>query len=423
MVKKTVFVILFLCLIVRSFAQTNIGAIAFQYACRNKAFTEVLKDFEQQTNYRFTYNSAIFNKTTPVTIPAKLYTFEQLLRIVLGNQFSYKILGNQILISEIPTSAPARKNLPTPPKRQVSVEQPHHTIYDTIRVFDTIRIEQIIRKTVIDTQKVVLQTPSPSKRLPQSMFDIGVFTGVMTTLPITTISISPDYKKELKDAEQPSLTHSASVMALYRTPKVLTGIGVSYANVGYEMQFQTQSHSIDPSYTFSDTLWYWQYSKLFTYYKYFSGDSVAIDVFDSTYTYKIVEHPQRIENNTKVSSQLSIHYVSIPCMVGYRFPVYKSWSVEPFVLASMQLLTLRRGSIISPEAQQIWLKNVPFRRVTYTAGIGCLLNYTLSNRFLFSLKGSLAIYPSIYKSTYTSARQSLLCGNLEWGVAYRIPFQ
>lgn len=421
MVKKTVFAIFFLCLIVRSLAQSNTGAVAFRYACSNKSITEVLKDFEQQTNYRFTYNSAIFNNTTPVTIPAKLYTFEQLLHIVLGNQFSYKISGNQILISEAQPAAPVKKNPPAPPKRPTTVEQNRHTIYDTIRVYDTVRIEQIIRKTVIDTQKVVLPTPVPSKRLPHSMLDISVFTGVTSTLPITTISISPDYKKELQNSEQPNLTHSASVMALYRTQKMLTGIGVSYADVGYETQFRTLSYSFDPSVTFSDTLWYWQYSKLFTYYKYAGGDSVAIDVFDSTYTYRVVENPQRIENNTNVASQLSIHYVSIPCVVGYRFPVYKSWSVEPFVLASVQMLTLRRGSIITPDAQQLWLKNVPFRKVTCTAGVGCLLNYTVSSRFLVSLKGTVVLYPSIYKSSYNFAQKALLSGSLEWGLAYRIP--
>ncbi len=209
-------------------------------------------------------------------------------------------------------------------------------------------------------------------------------------------------------------------MALYRSQSLLVGAGLSYADVGYESQFCTQSYTNDPNITFSDTLWYWRYSKLFTYYKYVGGDSIAIEVFDSTYTYRVVENPKKVEHNTNVASQVSIHYASLPCVIGYRFPIYKSWSVEPFFLASLQLLTVRSGSVLAPDNRQEWVKNIPFRRVNYTLGAGCLLNYTISKHFLVSLKGTMALYPSIYKSSYESSQKALLTGGLEWGVAYRI---
>ena len=427
MIKKTAFTILCICLIINAFSQHNVETIAFRYGCSNKAITEVLKDFEQQTNFYFTYNSAIFDKKIPLTVVEKLYTFEQLLNIVLGNQFSYKIIGNQILISEAqPITAKDNPVVVPPqitqPKRPPVVENNRHNIniYDTIRVYDTIKIVQTERRTIIDTQKVVIQAPQPTIRTPQSILDVGVFTGIASTLPITTTCISPDYKKELHNSEQMCLTHSASIMALYRTQKLLFGAGVGYANAGYETQFRTQSISDDPNITFSDTLWYWRYSKLFTYYKYVGGDSVAIEVFDSTYTYRVVENPKRVENNTNIASQLSIHYASIPLCVGYRFPAYKSWSVEPFFQASLQMLTLRRGFIIAPDTELLWLQNVPFRTITCTVGVGCLLNYAISEQFLVSLKGVVAYYPSIYKSSYAFAQKSLLSGSLEWGIAYKL---
>lgn len=426
MIKKIIHTLLFLFVIVNSFAQLHVSDITFRYTCFEKKIPEILSDFEQQTNYRFTYNSAIFNNTSSVTIPSKYYTFEQLLHLTLGNQFSYKILGNQILISEIQNSTSDKK---VPPKRTPIVEEnkaEYTIIYDTIQVYDTVKIEKIVYKTVVDTQKVIVKSVSPktpSKRLVHSMLDVSFFTGVSSTLPFTMRSISADYKELLKNSEQASLNNSTSLMALYRTKKLLVGAGINYSNVGYETKFETKSYTDNPSTMFSDTLWYWKYSKLFTYYKFVGGDSIAIDVFDSTYTYRLVENPQKVEHNNTAASKLSIHYLSVPCLIGYRFPMYKSWSIEPFVLASLQILTVRNGSTLSPQQQQLWLKSIPFRRVTYSVGGGCLVNYTISEQFIVSLKASLAFYPSIYKSSYLAAQKALLCGSLEWGFAYRIPFK
>jgi len=429
MLQKTAVIVLCMCLTVNLFAQQNAGTVAFRYGCSNKAITEILKDFERQTNFRFTYNSAIFDKKTSVTIPEKLYTFEQLLNIVFDTQFSYRITGNQILVSETPSAAVKNNPIAAPqqitrPKRPPTVENYERNtynngIYDTIRVYDTIKIIQTERRTIIDTQKVILQTPRTT-HTPKAMLNVGIFAGVTSTLPITTACISPEYKEELRNSEQIKLTHSATVMALYRRQKLLLGAGASYADVGYETQFRTQSITDDPHITFSDTLWYWRYSKLFTYYKYVGGDSVAIDVYDSTYTYRIAENPKRVEHNTDMALQLSIHYVSVPVVVGYRFPAGKSWSVEPFFQASLQMLALRRGSIVTPDAQQMWLKTVPFRKVTCAVGVGCLLNYAVSEQFFVSLKAALAYYPSVYKSSYEFSQKALLSGSLEWGVAYRL---
>jgi hypothetical protein len=427
MIRKIVVFFVFILLIMNAFAQNAVSGIVFRYGSTNRAIPEVLKDFERQTNYHFTYNSAIFEKKTPLTIPEKVYSFEQLLHIVLGTQFVYKVIGNQILISEAqpapiketPAVVSQQQSQQPITKQHNPHEQVRYTIiYDTIRVYDTVRVVKTERKTVMDTQRVLLQ--EPKKTLPKpSAFAVGVFAGVTSTVPISFGSA--DETNVLRHSEQNVLTHSASMLAQYRTKKLLVSAGFSYADVGYESKFTTRSYSEDPSVTFSDTLWYWRYTKLFTYYKYIGNDSIAIEVFDSTYTYKVVENPKRVEHNSDVNSHISLHYASIPCAVGYRFELGRAWSVEPFAQASLQILTLRRGVILSPEGQAVWLRTAPLRAVTYSFGAGCLLNYSVSERFLLSLKAVGVYFPSIYKPSQGFLRKALLSGSVEWGIVYKIP--
>lgn len=101
MFKKVLSFCCFICIISHiSYSQTDVLNTKISYSASNKPLTEVLRDIEKLTNFRFTFNSSIIPDTEIVTITIQQQSLDEALTLLLKNKYSYKLFGNQILITE-----------------------------------------------------------------------------------------------------------------------------------------------------------------------------------------------------------------------------------------------------------------------------------------------------------------------------------
>lgn len=415
----------FLCSLV-SFSQNDVLSTKISYTATNKPLTEVLRDIEKTTNIRFTFNSSIIPDTELVSINIQQQTLNDALKLILGNKYNYKLFGNQILITINPTANQTPQPIPEqkPIKPQIP-KQPQKTIVDTIRVYDTIRTRVTDTVTVKVYDTILYTQPKYKKAYekPVSTLTYGLYTGSLLSIPITTGALNKNYKQILQKADNFGIGNSKTLTAQYSKQDVTYRGGLQYVNLIFSNTFSSTTYINDGIATYTDTLWYWKYTKLFTYYKFNStGDSVAITVYDSLYTYTLKENPKKIERTDNVTSRISLQYISIPLELGYSFLLYNNLHVEPALLFSPQFLIIRKGLYPGAYSNTINIQEMPIKRVSYSLGVSCNIGMQVYKEFGIMIKPILIIQPKVFKNQ-NIFQQVIPTFGLEWGISYTIPYE
>lgn len=295
-------------------AQTDFLKVPITYSATQKKISNILKDLETLAQCNFTYNSALFNVEEKVTITINNKSLKSVLDILFLNAFEYKQIGKQVLISPkkgvtIPTNRPKNNSVSNkaPPKESNKTAR---TIYDTIPVYDT--ITHIIHDTLItvinDTvivmdSSMVLSNKDVAQIKEKTSLTFSLLAGSHISHPIFYNS-NPEYlHNKLNNVEAITIGNNYGILLNYNKKKFTYGTGLTYYCFQQNSSYTTSYHVDDLTQTYQDSLWYWDYNLLFEYYKFQpGGDSVLIPVYDSTYTYKIVENPKKVEKRSVNSS-------------------------------------------------------------------------------------------------------------------------
>src|SRR5690554_3905993 len=315
-------------------AQNSILDTQLSYSARQQSIGKILKDLEKLSNARFTYNSALINTETQTSIEVKDKSLSFILNLIFNNSFEYQQIGSQILITPVKTSSskpdePAQTRKPQykKPPPQAPPYTSEKKVKDTITVYDTIQliIQDTIRHTVYDTLYAIDSTDYyKSKdlfsRKNASYLTFSVHTGIHESFPIYHSNDS--YSLVLQESEQNDFGTNHTISAQYLTKKSSYGIGIQYINHRNKSSFTTIDINNETE-IYIDSLWYWQYNLLFSYYKHISEqDSILIPVYDSIYTYTLQENPKKTETTTQYNSINSYKYIGIPISYGYRHFFY-----------------------------------------------------------------------------------------------------
>jgi len=427
--KIFVFVILLIGISNISFCQTNIFSTRITYTAIQKPLPDILQEIEKIANVRFTYNSSILSKTDLITISVQQKTLQEVLTALLKDKYEFKLIGDQILIYE----KPQRSNLKVVPKQSTNnpqpkqsnpIPQPKKNITDTVKIYDTIRTRIIdtVRIKIYDTIYKNDRKNSKTYIKPNTSLTFTFVTGQLFSMPLTSVAINNTYKKKLKSSEQLGWGNIESIWATYNKQNVLFGLGISHSNIRYKSIFTAKKYINDGTNTYTDTLWYWKYNKLFTYYKFNStGDSVAITVYDSVYAYTLKENPKKIEKLYDVNSIVSLHYISIPVSIGYSFP-HNNFIFEPSFTLFTQFLTNRKGIIPSISGDFLNINDLPIKKFTYSLGVSCNTRYIIHSNYSVSIRPFFIIQPKVYKSS-NLFQKTIPTFGLEWGISYTIPYE
>jgi len=427
--KIFVFVILLIGISNISFCQTNIFSTRITYTAIQKPLPDILQEIEKIANVRFTYNSSILSKTDLITISVQQKTLQEVLTALLKDKYEFKLIGDQILIYE----KPQRSNLKVVPKQSTNnpqpkqsnpIPQPKKNITDTVKIYDTIRTRIIdtVRIKIYDTIYKNDRKNSKTFIKPNTSLTFTFVTGQLFSMPLTSVAINNTYKKKLKSSEQLGWGNIESIWATYNKQNVLFGLGISHSNIRYKSIFTAKKYINDGTNTYTDTLWYWKYNKLFTYYKFNStGDSVAITVYDSVYAYTLKENPKKIEKLYDVNSIVSLHYISIPVSIGYSFP-HNNFIFEPSFTLFTQFLTNRKVIIPSISGDFLNINDLPIKKFTYSLGVSCNTRYIIHSNYSVSIRPFFIIQPKVYKSS-NLFQKTIPTFGLEWGISYTIPYE
>lgn len=428
MYKKLLFIYCIFCFCSTvGYSQTDILSTKISYSATNKPLTEVLRDIEKLTNIRFTFNSSIIPETETVTITVTQQNIDEVLNIILRNKYNYKLFGNQILITENVTTSQLKPQLQEPKStiKQTTPKPKPKPIFDIIRVYDTVRT-QITDTLTVKVYDTIIYTETKYKKAyekPLSTLSFGLYTGSLLSIPITTGAINSKYKKILQKSDSYGIGNSKTACVQYRKQDVLYSLAFQYTNIVFANNFTSKTYINDGSTTYTDTLWYWKYTKLFTYYKFnSSGDSVAITVYDSVYTFTLKENPKKIELTDIVNSRISLQYLSIPIELGYTFTVFDDIHLEPAFLFIPQILVIRKGLFPGLYTQPISIKDIPIKRMTYSLGVSCNIGMQVYKNIGIMLKPELFIQPKVYKNQHIF-QQAIPSFGLEWGISYTIPYE
>lgn len=429
---KKIFLISLFCIVCSyiSFSQIDVMATKISYTASNKPLTEVLRDIEKLTNIRFTFNSSIIPENELISVSIQQQTLSDALSIILKNKYSYKLYGNQILITEPPiqnlTKATAQDLKPTKPITTKPQQQKKpNNVVDTIRIYDTVRT-QITDTITVQVYDTILYTQSKFKKAyekPVTFLTYGLQTGSIMSIPITSGALNRTYKQTLQKADYIGIGSSKTISARYTKQDVTYSASLQYSNIAFGNSFTSTTFINDGNATYTDTLWYWKYTKLFTYYKFNStGDSVAITVYDSLYTYTLKENPKKIEVTENVTSHISLQYVSIPLELGYAFRFYEDIMIEPAIMWIPQFLVLRKGLYPGAYTNSINIKDLPIKRVTYSLGVSCNVGMQVYKEFGITVKPSIFVQPKVYKNE-NAFQQAIPSFAIEWGISYTIPYE
>lgn len=415
------FCFLYICLC-NTYSQQEYLNVRITYNAQNVPLEKALKDIEKQTSIRFTFNSAIINENEKITISIQNKTLKEVLPLLLKTKYDYKLIGNQILIYESP-----QKNIISNPSTKSNSPKTTKIKIDTVKIYDTITTIQIdtIHRTIYDTihfYDTIKKNVDTDNQHFENKLSLSLLTGQFIAFPITTNAVSTKYKELISASNHVNWSSSQTFRATYNKKNFLVGVGIKYLPITYENKYNSTTIIDDSSHFFTDTLWYWKYSKLFTYYKYNeTGDSVAITVYDSTYTYNLVDNPKKIEKTTTINSTISIRYISIPFSIGYEFKLNNSISFSPLFSLYTQIVLMRKGYVNDINDNIINIQELPIRHINYGLGFSCLSAYSINKKLSINVNPFIIIQPNIYKKS-NIFQQTFASFGIEWGITYSFPY-
>lgn len=392
------------------------------YFAKDKPVVDILQDLETISGYHFSYNSKIIDATKKASIAATNTQFELCLSKILGNSYEYKIVGNQVIITEKKLLPPTKLTSSDSKKEKLIL------VYDTIPVYDTIRefVTHTDTINVIDTlqhiETITLQRYETNYLHTQNICStISGTTGLIITTPY--FYKGNEYSKALQDIHQSSIGFDIQFNYTYKRNNLLLQSGVNFYDFRVENSFATSYFTDDEMQTYTDTLWFWDYNEKFTYYKYKNGDSVAVNVLDSIYTYTLQSHPKKIEHINNKISTISWQYFSIPIGIGRHFNISNTFAAEPMLLINTMFLAYCRGEIANKQMTETTSIKELMRRVTFSATLSCNILYSIEKQYSVSVRPFCIIAPGIYKES-SSGFQGLFAGyGVEWGFSYTIPHE
>lgn len=401
-----------------SYAQSSNATIT--YSSNNKALIEVLKEIEQTTALRFSFNSSVISASEFITIDAYNMELQEFIHRLLSEKFDYKIFDTQIVIQpKITTqkqSSAAKNSQPTTRKLPIK-PQLDNAYIDTLRVYDTITttIFDTTRITLYDTifvEREVQKNPVLQRLQSHGntySFDISFAPHV--SIPL--FSRMPGTEQHTLKGHAGFATHLAASM-VHNSFRYAAGL--QYTEHNAYNSFTTRIIDTDGTYIFLDTLWYWKYNSLFTYHKFSdTGDSVAITVYDSVYTYDLHPNPMKSQYTEKSQSHVKFSYLTIPFEFSYRLATYnKKLLIEPGVLVAIHALLYSSGTYIGAGKTTLNMRITDMKRFSYSIGMHTNFDIYMADNVSILLKPSAEFMPTIVSKntlfTTSFLRFSLACG-------------
>lgn len=419
-------------------AQTNLLSTRVTYHADNKTIGEILQDIENYTNARFTYNSALIDTRERVSITVVNKTVEEILTILFLSKFEYKQLGNQILITlntssaiqveqvpaQIPTERPTRR--PPPQQSQASTHIDTVTVFDTVRVlqYDTLRFFRYDTIRVIDSSDYY-KAKNLILRKTLSNLSFSGFIGLQYSYPLYWNKPKNEYAQLLQNAVEPTIGSFRSLRVSYQNNKLSYGAGVQFARYSYKSNFETLNIINDGSETHTDSLWFWQYNLLFSYYKFIpGGDSILIPVYDSIYTYSLVTNPKKVENTHRYSSMHTTRYIGIPLTIAYRFFITPEIELQSTLSFIPYLRVGQNGFIPNQDnSYAILLSDAYYRRFVFGYSASWNVVWHFHKFFSLHMKPSCSTIPILVQKKHAGYQKSNITFGLEWGISYVIPYE
>lgn len=116
----------FLCSIGQLYAtsqsQNTVGKTKITIVCQNKILGEIFKNIEKQTNLHFFYNNNVVNLNKRFTLDKKDETLDNVLKIILADDYNYSYENELIIISPKPRPMKSINNNTTTPADKVTVK-------------------------------------------------------------------------------------------------------------------------------------------------------------------------------------------------------------------------------------------------------------------------------------------------------------
>ncbi len=409
-----------------AYAQKTVNSIT--YKATDKPIVEILQNIESLTHCSFSYNSTIIDSKKTKSVSFNNEPLESCLNTILGPNYKYTYIGNQVIITEKPNIA-----TPTTTKKQLQKIEPTKppqiiTIYDTIPVYDT--ITTYITHT--DTIRIVdslqhIETITLERYIKNLLhstnycvsFSTYFGFGVCTSLFYN----GGEYAKYLNDIHKSELGYNVGIDATYKHKNTLFTTGFSLYDCKLSNSYTVESYTDDPTVTYTDTLWYWDFTEISTYYKFNkSGDSVAVTMLDSMYTYTLRQNPKRIEHETEKLSSLSWQYIRIPLGIGYQYNIGNTLAIQPKISFSPMVLCRSKGEIPNKTLTGTTQIKSLLKPFTVSASISCDVIYSLEENFSIGIKPFCSVIPSIFKEN-VGFKSTVLNFGLEWGFYYTFPYE
>ena len=418
-VKKCILCVVALISFMASYAQSQ----TITYSVSNKSLTDVLHDIEQISPYRFSYNSDIIQADKTISVTVNNASIDAILAKILPSKYNYTIVGTQVIITEKKQQNTIQnKRTPTQPQQKEKTI----LVYDTIQVIDHITVVDTIfeRKQVIDTLQhveVVTQQLYETSNLHsrQNCLTLSLHSGPLSN---SILFYNSESRKTLIENHSSTLSYNIQFNISYKKKNFISFTGIDYYNNRLRSSYTTTTYKNDSKETYTDTLWFWKYREIFTYYKFSeSGDSVRVTALDSTYTYKLATHQKKIEETNYSNTTLSWHYISIPIGIGLHFTPTKTFVVQPFISLNTMLMVAAKGEIVTNSEETYPLSQI-LKPVTCSGTIACNLTYAIEKRFSVSVQPYCILTPSIFKRNDCGFQGLMANFGLNWGFNYTIPY-
>lgn len=422
--KRLLLLCIFFALTSIAYAQKT--AITITYKATDKSTFEILQNIESLAQCNFSYNSTIIDSKKTKSVSFNNTPLEECLNTILGPGYKYTYIGNQVIITEKPITASAPVARKQPQKVEPTKPPQIITIYDTIPVYDTLVTHVTITDTVrivnsytdtITMERYVTNLLHTNKR----SVTISAFLGA--EICNSRFYKGGDYAKYLNNIHKNEVGYNIGFDATYKRKNILFTTGISFYDCQLSNSFTTKSYTDDGSVTYTDTLWYWDFTEISTYYKFNeSGDSVAVTMLDSTYTYTLRENPKKIEHETEKISNLSWEYITIPLGIGFHYNITNTLAVQPKLRLSTMVLYRSKGEI--PNEARTGTTDVKslLKPIALTASASCDIIYSPEENFSIGIKPFCSVIPSIFKQN-TGFQSMVFNFGLEWGFYYTIPYE
>ena len=147
-------------------------------------------------------------------------------------------------------------------------------------------------------------------------------------------------------------------------------------------------------------------------------------MYDSVYTYNLVENPKKVVTNTHYNTRNSYRYIGIPISYGYRHFITQTIEIQPSFIFNPLIRIHQSGLYPNKDnSNTISLKDVGLRRITYAIGFTWNTMWHLNKNYSVHIKPSCFSTPIFTKKNKTGFQKSNLTFGFEWGVSYSFPYK